>query len=231
MIDKLLEYQKEDCNLREIEITLSSSKERKAAIEAKKFLEGVEESIKVLEIKAEQLNNALDLAKVEHDKLLEQKGELDGAMATVSDENEANYLAKKAEELIGKLKAISQTFTQITADMQTVLGEYASLVKKFKATQAEYAENAKKYSELKESVLGKRTEIEAKLEEIKKQVDPSLMARYQKKREGKMYPIVYEVTSNVCGACNMELPMAVQTRLKNGEVIECDQCGRMLYKK
>jgi predicted nucleic acid-binding Zn-ribbon protein len=27
----------------------------------------------------------------------------------------------------------------------------------------------------------------------------------------------------------MELPMAVLGKLKNGEVIDCDQCGRLLY--
>ena len=50
-----------------------------------------------------------------------------------------------------------------------------------------------------------------------------------KKRNNKIYPVLYEVRGNVCGACNMELPMSEINKLKNGEIIDCDQCGRLLY--
>ena len=55
------------------------------------------------------------------------------------------------------------------------------------------------------------------------------MERYLKKRANKIFPVVYAVSNKVCGACNMELSMSELNKLKNGEVIECDQCGRILY--
>ena len=42
MIDNLLKYQEADAKLREIEKELAKSEERKKAVEAKKFLDGVE---------------------------------------------------------------------------------------------------------------------------------------------------------------------------------------------
>ncbi|MBO5068109.1 MAG: hypothetical protein J6C62_06895, partial [Clostridia bacterium] len=71
--------------------------------------------------------------------------------------------------------------------------------------------------------------VEKELESLKKKVDPSLMDRYLKKRANKIYPILYEVKGNICGACRMELPMSEMNKLKNGDVIDCDQCGRLLY--
>ena len=55
------------------------------------------------------------------------------------------------------------------------------------------------------------------------------MDRYLKKRAGKIYPVLYEVKGNVCGACRMELSMSTMNKLKGGAVVDCDQCGRMLY--
>ncbi len=231
MIEKLLEYQREDANLKKIENQLSNSEERKKAKSAKKTLDAYAETVKVLEVKAEHLLSEVENAKLEQEKLIEQQKELSGLIDGVSEEGEASFLVKKADELIAKIKNISASISNLTAEMQKVIAEYAQSRKSYKEAQAVYSENAPKYAELKKSFSAEMSQIEAKLAEIKKGVEPSLMDRYEKKRASKIYPIVYEVTSNVCGACNMELPMAVLNKLKNGEVIECDQCGRMLYQK
>ena len=55
MINKLLKYQEVDGQLREIEKELSRSEERKKAVEAKKYLDGVEESVNKLDDKASEL--------------------------------------------------------------------------------------------------------------------------------------------------------------------------------
>ena len=55
MVNKLLKYQEVDAGLRKIEIELSSSEERKKAISAKKFLDGVEETIVKLNTRSKEL--------------------------------------------------------------------------------------------------------------------------------------------------------------------------------
>ena len=72
-------------------------------------------------------------------------------------------------------------------------------------------------------------EYRTKLIEAVVEFDDALMERYLKKRADKIYPVVYAVKGNNCGACGMELPMSEKNKLKNGAVIECEQCGRMLY--
>ena len=111
-----------------------------------------------------------------------------------------------------------------------VLGEdYSSIKKTTQVAQLQYKENVEKYNALKASFKSQKDQIEKELETLKGKVDKRLMERYLQKRANKIYPIVFPVSGAICGACRMELSMSELTRLKNGEIIDCDQCGRLLY--
>lgn len=230
MIEELLNYQEKDAELRKIEQELSGSEERKKAIVAKRYLDGVEESVAKLDARAAKLAEEYQNALSEQEKLKEQEQEFVRAVESAEDDTEAGYILKKIEELAGKIKNLMSRAEKLSEEMTSVVKDYVKIKNETKAAQAQYTENGKKYNELKASVKEEREKIEAELSELAKKVDPALMERYQKKRAGKIYPVVYEVRGNVCGACNMELPMSEMSKLKNGEVIDCDQCGRLLYK-
>lgn len=230
MIENLLKYQEKDAELRKIETELSGSEERKKAIVAKKYLDGVEENVAKLDARAATLYEEYNIALGDQAKLKEQEAEFVKAVKSAADETETAYLIKKIDELAGKIKNLLSRAEKLSEEMTAVMKEYVKIKNETKAAQAQYAENGKKYNDLKASVKGDRERIEAELKTLAKDVDPSLMERYLKKRAGKIFPILFEVRGNVCGACNMELPMSELGKLKNGEVIDCDQCGRLLYK-
>lgn len=229
MIKALKEYQVQDAKLRDIEKILSGSEERKKAVTAKKYLEGVEESVNKLDLHAAELKASYEKMLLNQEKLKAQQAEIAEVLAKVEDENEALYLIKKVEELFAKVKTLSSDLAKISEEMQNVGKEYSSIKKTTQAAQAQYKENAEKYNALKDSYKAEKEEIEKQLEGLKKNVDKDLMERYLKKRANKIYPVLYEVKGDVCGACRMELSMSEITKLKNGEIIDCDQCGRLLY--
>lgn len=231
MIEQLLAYQKADASLKEIEKTLSESVERKKAMSAKKYLDGVVENVNKLDTRAAELVFAYEQATQEQLKLKDQEEELVRALDEATDENAVNYLMKKVEELISKIKALGKKATMIENEIQGVMKEYSTIKNTSKAAQAQYSEYGVKYNELKKSLKEKKDAVDAELEALKGKVDKALMDRYLAKRNAKMYPIVYEVRGNACGACNMELPAAELNNLKKGEVVDCSNCGRMLYKK
>ena len=231
MIEALLNYQTADAKLRKIEKTLADSEERKKAMSAKKYLEGVEENVNKLDVRAAELIGLYEQATAEQLKLQEQEGVLKESLDSVADEKEALYLLKKAEEIISKIKALGAKASKIAEEIQSVMKEYSTIKNTTKAAKAQYSENAEKYNALKDSVKAEKEEVEKQLETLKGKVDPALMERYLKKRAGKIYPVLYEARGDVCGACNMQLPMSEMNKLKNGEIIDCDQCGRLLYQK
>lgn len=231
MIESLLKYQDVDAGLRKIEIALSGSEARKKAVSAKKYLESVDETVNGLDVKAAELAHIYEKLQSESKVLADQREEFVGALEHAADENALNYLAKKADELYNKVKNLTQETAKVADAMQAVYKEYAGIRNNIKNAQAQYAENGKIYNELKASKQDERTAIENELKNLEKDVEPSLMERYKAKRAMKIFPILYGVNGDFCGACNMELPKSTLARLKSGEVIECDQCGRLLYLK
>lgn len=231
MIEALLNYQAADAKLRKIEKTLADSEDRKKAMTAKKYLESVEEKVNKLDSRAAELAALYERATEEQIKLKEQESVIAESLDSVADEKEAQYLIKKAEELIAKIKTLGAKASKISEEIQSVIKDYSTIKNNTKTAKAQYTENVEKYNALKDSVRAEKEEVEKELESLKAKVDASLMERYLKKRAGKIYPVLYEVRGDVCGACNMQLPMSEINKLKNGEIIDCDQCGRMLYQK
>lgn len=235
MIEQLLKYQEVDAGLRKIETELSGSEARKKAVSAKKFLESVDDTVAKLDVKAAELAHIYENLKKENEVLSGQREEFTGALEHAVDENGLNYLAKKADELYAKIKNLSQEAGKVAEAMQAVYKEYAGVRNNIKVAQTQYAENAKIYNDLKASKQDERSKIESELKELEKTVDAGLMERYKAKRANKIFPIVYEINtvgkSHFCGYCNMELPMTVKPKLNNGEVIECDNCGKLLFLK
>lgn len=229
MINKLLKYQEVDGQLREIEKELSRSEERKKAVEAKKYLDGVEESVNRLDDKASELLLSYESILNEKAKLEEQKEELNKTLDTIEDEAGASYLIKKVDELANKIKTITNSLKSIMEEFNSIATRYVSIKKKTKEEQESYRENAQKYNEFKASFQDKKKGIEEQLAVLGKKVDASLLEKYARKRENKIFPILYAIEDKNCGYCKMELPLLELNKLKNGEVIEC-QCGRLLYK-
>lgn len=231
MIDEILKYQEKDAELRKIEVELASSEERKKTVSAKRFLESTNDAIDKLDLKAAELISAYENATKEQLKLKEQQDEINHAIESLESENEATFLLKKAEELLAKVKALGLEATRISNEIQSVIKEYAQIKQKINVAKAQFNEFGEKYQTLKASKKSEMDAIASQLEVLKKKVDPAIMEMYQKKRAEKIFPIFFEVGADICGACSMNLSMSDLSKLKNGEIVECDNCRRLLYKK
>ncbi len=229
MIKALREYQSKDARLKEIENTLLSSEERKKRNSAKKYILGVEENVNKLDDKALKLKETFDRIALDSAKLTEQQQEIMQTLDGIEDQKEVQFLIKKIDEILAKIKALNSDAEKISTEMQSVVAEYEKIKKTTKVAQVQYKENSDKYKQLESSYQAEKDALESELKVLAKAVEPTLMERYQKKRADKMYPILYEVKNNACGACRMNLSMSDMNKLKNGEVIDCEQCGRMIY--
>lgn len=230
MIEEILKYQAKDAELRKIEVELANSEERKKTVSAKKFIEGSSENIDKLDLKATELISAYEKATQEQIKLKEQQDEIEHALSTVNDENAASFLLKKAEELLNKVKNLGQEAKRISNEIQSIIRDYAQLKNNLSVAKTQFNEYGEKYQALKASKKDEMDKLNKELLVLRKKVDPALMESYDKKRKEKLFPIIFEAKEDVCGACSMNLSMIDIAKLKNGEIIECDNCRRLLYK-
>lgn len=228
MISKLLKYQEVDAELRKIELELSSSEERKKAVSAKKFLDGVEETIIKLNARSKELYEQYLVILEEQKGFSSKQEEYALAIKDVENEEEVAYLNKKIDETIAKIKNLSALSEKLGEEMQKVLAEYTALKAKTKSAQVQFKEYAEKFNKLKVSKSAEMDAIKKELLALEKDIDAGILEKYKAKRLSKIFPVLREVTGKICEECYMELSGGEISKLKSGGIIE-HECGVLLY--
>ena len=231
MIEKILAYQNTDSKLRDVEQDLMANEDRRKAKAAQKYLEGVEELISKLDMRAAELYAAYESAVQKENALREQEKEYVLEIEHLEDEGQASYVLEEIEELIAQIKALGKDAARIAAEIQAVLAEYKGVKAKTKAAQVQFGECGKKYNEYKAEKQPEMNKIKAELAVLAKDIDAELLEKYNNKRKEKLFPIVVELQSGgFCGGCYTEVSALALSKLDAGEIIE-HACGRLLYKK
>lgn len=232
MLDKLIEYQSVDAELRAIEQELSGSEDRKKGVAAKKFLDTVNDVLAELDRKAQEFDAAYKKYAEGFNQLNETQKEFEGLNDTYTEEDEINFVKKKAQELMSQLKALEEKLVRLQEEITSLTNEYNNLKKKTLVAQKQFKECGQKYTELKASKASAQAEIQARLQAIRKDIPKEVMEAYDKRRADKVFPIVYEiVTAGFCPSCRTEISMLAASKLTKDGFIVCDNCGRLIYKK
>lgn len=130
------------------------------------------------------------------------------------------------QEIIERLRKLKTDAIALEKSIKETSDEYAALKDKIMAAEKPYAVAMKKYKALKESQDEQRKSVEDSLAELEKSIPEDWMGKYKSKRESKVFPIVFQVTNNVC-FCGLDVPIANQGKLKAGT--ECDSCHRIIF--
>jgi uncharacterized protein len=202
---------------KEIEEIESIIRARKASLDA------ADEEIKGFEEKKEPLES----------ELKENQTILDAADARIKKiKTNKEYLALQREiDLAKKRKAdIEEHLLGIMEKIEKKLSEKERIQKSFDADRVILDEK-------KEKLLAQMAELEAVLEEYKgkdeklrKDVDSSLLTKYDRIRQGKKGLAVVECIEGVCKGCHMHIPPQLFNELVRGDrMIICPTCQRILY--
>lgn len=229
-VEKIIQYQIIDGELKKIENDLASSEEKKKASQAKKFLDGVSVKHKEIDDKAAQLLQNFTKQEELSAKIAETITEFSSVVESCEDEKEIEYYKKKVGEYVKKVKAIETEINKIKGEIADLMKLYKGLKANSDAAKAQYNEFAPKYNELKQSKQAEAEKIQKKLLLLAKEVDPAILEIYKSKRKDKMYPIFYKVEDSCCSYCRNQLSLLANSLLTKEGYIECDNCHRILYK-
>lgn len=230
MIKSLLEYQKVDTELREIEISLKQSEERKKASSAKNFLNGANESVAKLDQRAEELVGKFNASLKLYSQLEEEAKEYEDIEEM--DEDQLSYVKKKAQALNEEITNLSNVIESLSKEIEGVLKEFAQLKSDIKKAKVQYSEYGPKYNELKASKEGEINAIKTRLKKIEASIDAEILEKYKQRRNDKIFPVLNEAKEMAKHAycrCGTELSLTAYSNLKNGNIVECDSCHRLLY--
>jgi len=141
------------------------------------------------------------------------------------------------EELSSLLADVSRcrdTIRQYETEIRRIVRETESNDKLQRSVRVEAANAKKTFDQLKaeyeQESKSRKAELEVQREKAKAlapEVDPALMEEYEVIKK-HISPPVARLTYGQCSGCNTSLPSATLAKIKNGALVECETCGRMI---
>ena len=230
-IAELLEYQNKEGELRNIRQNFMNSDAYKKYTQARKFVEKTPESLQALDKKAELYRSDY--------KVMQQKLQiLSDEIEALNDSNllgkaftieEQKYFEKNMKKNTEALKTLKQDFKKLEENMLATEQEYQNLRKKHTEMQAQGKEYKDKYATSSKEYQNSIADLEKELKALEKNLPKSEFSRYSSKRQEKLFPVICSVVDDRCECCSMQLSLNTLNKLAEG--VECESCGRILYKK
>jgi uncharacterized protein len=227
-IEQLLVLQDRDQNIRAIRAELTTvpleekridqlqSTSKEALEHARHKLREVEVEKKRLEIDAQSRRDSI--AKYKAQQFQTRKNE------------EFQALGHEIQRLEKEIEQIEDNEIEAMEQIEKIQAEVVSSDRGFKDASA-LAERQSSGLQQKHMALEQRLrETEAERKQIADGIDPDLLFRYTRLFASKGGNAVVPVEHEVCMGCHMKNTSTLVHRVKlNLEILQCEQCGRILY--
>ena len=229
-LDKLLEYQAEDHNLRKIEEEIKLSEEYKKYAQANRFMGGAQEKLDLLDRRANGLKALLEEVNRRDEEITSEIAEYNGLEDMIKEGGDASYYEKTVRALSDRLRALKTELSKLTGEIKAAAEEYKKFREQTIAMQKQRKEYKEKYEEIRATRSAEVDKIKKNLEAIAKNVPEEILQKYASKSKERIFPIFVPLTNGCC-VCGMDFSLAQQSKLSGGNVIECEHCHRFVYKK
>lgn len=230
-IELLLKYQTEDSKLLQIEREAANSEEWKNYSQSKSFLTKAPEKLEAMDAKAREMTAMLDVLNKKYEEINETLKDFENLDELVEEGADISFYKKNANQIADRLKSIKSEINALVKTIKEADEEYQALKKKTISVQKQYAEYSAAYQEYKKGKLAEMEAIKAELKKLSKDLMPEVLKRYEAKRSERIFPIICAVKNDRCSKCGMELSILGKEKISGGEVTECENCHRFLYKE
>lgn len=233
-LDALWKYQQTELSLERLDARVKTTPARLKLNKLHQYLTEQQNSIGSLQKNIETRKGSVDKLAAQVDEL-EHKYELEVSEFSVmkNDEEvtaeEMTESRRSVEALISRMDSARRELFDTLAWIEKATGDY-------KDTYARAAKAKKEYDEVRALCERELADAQPRIEEAKRalaaaaaKVDLALMERYKKIKNHHAVPVA-KVENDQCGGCNMALSTTTVKRVAADEgVVECENCGRILY--
>ena len=227
--EALWAYQTEDMKADAIALSIKRSPTRQKLEKARDFILDRQKKYKQIEEDVSAMVDRKDIIAQAVDRAREQLQVLQTRY-----ENEALSTPEEVKALLSEVSRCRDTIRQYEAEISRIVKETDSNDKLQRSVRLEAANAKKAFDQLKadyeEESKSKKGELDAqraRARELMGQVDPALLEEYETIKK-HISPPVARLTHGQCSGCNTSLPSATLSKIKNGALIECETCGRMI---
>ena len=232
-LEKLLECQRVESQINAVEDELRNSEVRKKLLHARNYIVNAQNNYKKMESDITELTAALEELSHRYEAnraRAEQEGVHYTAADDESDLEDVQDMAREAQE-------INNALARNESDLQALIKRLATIDQEMKKMAANLPKARQDYNRLKAvydkdlaAVTEKTDPLKKELAAIQADLPETLLARYAEARRHANNPLV-PLDGNRCSGCHMELASAGLTKLKNQGLVECENCGRLIFIK
>ena len=228
-IEKLIELQKVDEEIREIENEISSFPVLKNQLQEQldkelNELNFIKEEHKKLQVERREKELELQALEEEVKKLKNRLNEVKTNKEYNSILAEIENLKKKISDTEDEILILMERNDEIAKKQEDFRKKSEMMKKEF---ERKIEEKRKRIEELKKELEGKLQERE----KIAEKIDKEIYSLYEKIRKNKKDGIaICKLEGETCTGCFMHVPTYIEEKVKRKkEIVQCENCSRILY--
>lgn len=207
---------------------------RKELRKLQKYLIEQQKELVKLDEEADKKSNTLNKIYHEYDNIInslriDQEKIEDGSIKNLKQVEQLEKNAQLLKEKTLKKEEELKDLMDELDDFSKVLKEIGIKISKGKK---EYAQVKARYDEQAGDIQEKYNEAKKKRDALKKKIDGELLSKYKELKANHDQPLALVTDHYCCSGCNMQIAsLAVQNLKEGSHIIECENCGRILYVK
>lgn len=232
-LDYLWDYQELDLKINDLDTQKKDSLHRKELTRAIRYLKNQQQGIIKLNNDIDKKNHIYN--RIHHEfesinKSLEQEGDIleSGEIKAFKQLEQIEQKISEAEEKLAEKK---QELMALSQDMESLNKRLQSITLRLRKGKKDYDRIKKEYDLSTEEINAQYKEIKSQMDAIKGKLNNSLLRKYEAVKNSHASAMA-EIEGERCGGCNMALASLVIQNVKSkAKLIECENCGRILYSK
>lgn len=218
-------------------------------VQIEKIKSQINQTPVIIELKNEELNKkkceiedkkkvfvSLSSLKKEKELLLSKKEEAVKKHTVELNTTKDNTVYKKLELEISKDKSDMIVIEDEILDLMEKLDKESVLVKSLDKEMIDFEKKIKmEIVGIEKNLVNQKTQVETLIkerDEKKKNINKTVLDQYERIKEGRNGQGLSVIDEESCGGCGMVLTVQTLNQAsKYSELVFCDNCSRILYKK
>lgn len=230
-MNKILEYQKLDSEIMQLENQIKSSKEHDVISKMSALYKSMQTKLLQLENDAKKLSDEYNESLVLYEENLNKTRALTGGKIEGLDSDKLNSNLEIANKISSDLFMLERKLNLILTSINNILKEFERAKKNGLLAKAKHVEAKESLNKLIQSIEPKKVEIEIQLKKMESGLDAKMFAKYKSFKHDNVFPVFVPLIDKRCGYCRVEMPSAKVDSLKTEDFIFCEQCSRLIYKE
>ena len=232
-MNKILEYQRLEGELINIEKKIANSTAMKMVDQENEKSNTARNEMKELDKKAGDLIASFQKLQGIMKTNIQNIEYLEKQKVEVSDREKLKKVYDNIKKVNDNLNIIEQRLNNINKDIEFVLKKFKRVKETADSSKTKKMQAQTQLDQLKQNATMQKEKLQQQMKNIEKTIEPRLFENYQKARKENVFPVyvqaIEEKDGMRCGGCKTVLPIGRMGKLKDNGFVECEECRRTIY--